>query len=388
MKLFSKANSWALALGILVSLAAQAAEGDLVTVKGNVSGFTDITTDNLVDGAIVLPSLSADDLFQFQIEQFMGPPETMTVGGLFTAEVPANFYFPKQKEKYGIFPVSFGKESFSLEVLKGQKRELVAAWFQIPWDKLLDMNNNHLPPTAMLPLLNIKKHGYLPEKDWSTVSSIAMKLDKDLGTKLKFDWDRPAVTGSDMDSVVLFQATSTNRWVFANLKGNPARKGEIQSMKGMADNFKVMFMRTHTTDQDVTSAEGHVRGAVLADTVTVVGIPPALDGKLKGSKVVWTPIQTPGWISLTIAPKAEPVNTLFSINNFFGSLFAKVEDSVQMWLDPKQGTTSSLSSNSTQDTAINLAFIGTTTDVAMPEEGADNTAFLEAASEIRMNKIQ
>ena len=388
----SKINSWVIAACFVLGGFVWAAPGDLVKVGGTVAGFSGLTSDNLVDGAIVLPSFSADDLFGFQIDQFMGEPENMTVGGLFSAEVPANFYFPKQKERWGLFPVSFGKESFSLMVVPGEKREVTAAWFQLPFDKLVEMNNNHLPSTSLLPLLKIKKLGFLEEKDWSVVNSIPMKLDRDLGTKVKYSWNRSAVSGNDVDAAFLFEATSTDRWVFVNLKGNPAKSGEIEGMKGLEDNFKVIFMRTHSPEQDVTSAEGHIRGATSLETVKVEGVPPALDAKLVGSKITWTPIQSPGWVSLNIAPKKQTAaQPLFSLNNMLGGIFgafALRNETVQMWIDPKTGNSGGLDSASLKNTDIVVVFVGTTVDLPAPEEGADNSAFLDAASEIRMNKVQ
>lgn len=370
--------------------AAPAFSNDLVKVNGTVSGFSGIKSDDIVDGALVIPTLSADDLFQFNVEQFMGPSENMTVGGLFSAEVPSNFYFPKQKEWSGIFPVSFGKEQFSLMMNKGEPRELVSAWFKIPFDQMVDIANGDGPSTALLPLITVHKHSFLPEKDWTLSGKIDVKLDKELSTKVKYAWDRSAVTGTDMDGVFLFQATPTNRWAFVNLKGNPSKTGELASMKGLADDFKILFMRTHSTGKDVTSAEGYIRSTKLAQTVSVKGIPAALDAKLQGSKITWTPISTPGWMTLVFSPKEEAVSEkqFFRMDNLFGGFFGKAEEALQLWINPLEGTTAALGSNSLQNTDIIVSYIGTTEEVPMPEEGQDNSAFLDAASEIRMKKLQ
>lgn len=379
---------WTITAGML--LLAPAQSQDLVKVSGTVSGFTGIKSDDMVDGALVIPTLSADDLFQFNIDQFMGPSEKMTVGGLFSADVPSNFYFPKQREWWGIVPVNFGKEQFSIMASKGDKRELVSAWFKLPFGKMVELNNSGAPMTGLLPLLNLQKHAYLAERDWSTVSKIDVKLDKNFGSKVKYSWDRAALSGSDMDGAFLFQATSTDRWAFVNLKGNPSKTGELASMKGLEDEFKVLFMRLHNTGPDVTSAEGHIRGAKLADTVTVKGVPAPLEAKVNGTKITWTPIESPGWMTLVInsVDQAASGKVFFKMDNIFGGFFARAEEALQLWLDPKAGTTSALNSNSLQNTEIILTYIGTTEEVPMPEDGQDNSAFLDAASEIRMKKIQ
>ena len=61
----------------------------------------------------------------------------------------------------------------------------------------------------------------------------------------------------------------------------------------------------------------------------------------------------------------------------------------QIWLDPRLGTTQTgLNENTLKDVSVMLAFIGTKEEVAMPEQGADNSAFINAVSEIRMKKLK
>ena len=261
----------------------------LVKVKGVVTGFSGLKIDNIVDGAVVLPSLSAEDLFQFQVDQFMGPPEKMSVAGIFSAEVPSNFHFPKQSEKYGFFPVSFGKDHFSIYAAKGFKNELIAAWFQLPWDKMLDMDSNKAPPTDMLPLLKFKKFAVTEERDWSEASNISLNLDRGSGAAVSYSWERSALQGKDMDALFLFQGTKTERWAFANLLGKPATSGTIAGISGLEEKYKMLFMRTHVTEQDVTAAEGWIRSAQSSEKVMVQSLPPALEATLVSPETVsWT----------------------------------------------------------------------------------------------------
>ena len=361
----------------------------LVKVDGVVTGFSGLKTDNVVDGAVVLPSLSTEDLFQFQVDQFMGPPEKMSVAGFFSADVPSNFHFPKQREKYGFFPVSFGKEHFSIYAAKGSKNELIAAWFQLPWDKMLDMDSNKAPPTDMLPLLKFKKYSVVEEQDWSAASNISLKLDRGAGSEVYFSWERSALQGKDMDALFLFQGTKTNRWAFANLLGKPALSGTITGISGLEENFKMLFMRTHVTGQDVSAAEGWIRSAHSAELVVAQSLPPSLEATLVNPEnISWSPIESPGWISFVIAPNA-PKPSLFRIDGIFGGAFATMAEQKQIWLDPRLGTTQTgLNENTLKDVSVMLAFIGTKEEVAMPEQGADNSAFINAVSEIRMKKLK
>lgn len=386
-------NLGALALASSVAVSSlwsqQWSQSSLVKVNGVVTGFSGLKTDNVVDGAVVLPSLSAEDLFQFQVDQFMGPPEKMSVAGFFSAEVPSNFHFPKQSEKYGFFPVSFGKEHFSIYAAKGSKNELIAAWFQLPWDKMLDMDSNKAPPTDMLPLLKFKKFGLAEEQDWSTASNVSLKLDRGAGTSVSYSWERSALQGKDMDALFLFQGTKTNRWAFANLLGKPAMSGIIAGISGLEENFKMLFMRTHVIEQDVTAAEGWIRSATASERVLVQSLPPSLEATLVSPETVtWAPIEAPGWISFVIAANA-PQPSIFRLDGIFGGAFARTAEQKQIWLDPRTGTTQTgLNENTLKDVSVMMAFIGTSEDVAMPEAGADNSAFISAASEIRMKKLK
>ncbi len=361
----------------------------LVKVNGVVTGFSGLRIDNIVDGAVVLPSLSAEDLFQFQVDQFMGPPEKMSVAGIFSAEVPSNFHFPKQSEKYGFFPVSFGKDHFSIYAAKGSKNELIAAWFQLPWDKMLDMDSNKAPPTDMLPLLKFKKFAVTEERDWSVASNISLNLDRGAGSSVSYSWERSALQGKDMDALFLFQGTKTDRWAFANLLGKPAASGTIAGISGLEEKFKMLFMRTHVTDQDVTAAEGWIRVAQSSERVMVQSLPPALEATLVNAETLtWAPIEAPGWISFVIAANP-PKPSIFRIDGIFGGAFAKTAEQKQIWLDPRAGTTQTgLNQNTLKDVSVMLAFIGTNEEVAMPEAGANNSAFINAASEIRMKKLK
>jgi hypothetical protein len=361
----------------------------LVKVNGVVTGFSGLKVDNIVDGAVVLPSLSTEDLFQFQVDQFMGPPEKMSVAGIFSAEVPSNFHFPKQSEKYGFFPVSFGKDHFSIYAAKGSKNELIAAWFQLPWDKMLEMDSNKAPPTDMLPLLKFKKFAVAEERDWSVASNISLNLDRGAGSSVSYSWERSALQGKDMDALFLFQGTKSDRWAFANLLGKPATSGTVAGISGLEEKFKMLFMRTHVTDQDVTAAEGWIRSAQSSERVMVQSLPPALEATLVNPETVtWTPIEAPGWISFVIAANA-PKPSIFRIDGIFGGAFARTAEQKQIWLDPRSGTTQTgLNENTLKDVSVMLAFIGTNEEVAMPEAGADNSAFINAASEIRMKKLK
>jgi hypothetical protein len=378
---------WALVVA-LFAFAANAQ--NLHRLNGIVTGFGDLKRDNIVDGAIVLQSLSSEDLFNLQMDQFMGPPEKMTVGGLFSADVPSNMYFPKQTERWGILPVTFKKESFGLYVTPGDKREVYAAWFQLPWDKLVKMGQNGGLATDLLPDFKIQKFGVYGERDWSTFNSpVNLAFNANLATGPRYTWKRSALAEGQMDAITMFQGTRTGRWVFANILGNPPASGSVQGVSVLENNYKVIFMRTHAQGKDVESAEGYIRTVTREVTSNINALPAPLDAKLvSADTITWTPIPTPGWMSLVISPKKQETR-LFVIPNFFGGVFSRLSQQFQMWFDATLGQIKTGLTNATlSQNSVVMTFVGTAFEVQMPQPEEDNSEFIDAASEIRMKKLQ
>jgi hypothetical protein len=378
---------WALAASLFVF---SANAENLHRLNGVVTGFGDLKRDNIVDGAIVLQSLSAEDLFQLQMDQFMGPPEKMTVGGLFSADVPSNMYFPKQTERWGLFPVTFKKESFGLYVAPGEKRELYAAWFQLPWDKLVKMGQNGGLATDLLPDMKIKQFGIYAERDWSTFNgAVNVAFNANMATGPRYTWKRSAMGDGEMDAITLFQGTRTNRWVFANIVGNPPDAGTVSGVSVLENNYKMIFMRTHASGNVIESAEGYVRSVTRADNTQINGLPPALDAELiTADTVKWTPITAPGWMSLVISPKKKE-SRLFVIHNFFGGAFTRLSQQLQMWFDATLGQIKTgLTELTLSENNVVMTFVGTEYEVPMPNLDEDNSEFIEAATEMRMKKLQ
>jgi hypothetical protein len=148
-------------------------------------------------------------------------------------------------------------------------------------------------------------------------------------------------------------------------------------------------MRTHVEGQDVTAAEGWIRSAQSSERVVVQSLPPSLQATLVSPETItWTPVDAPGWISFVIAANP-PKPSIFRIDGIFGGVFARTAEQKQIWLDPRAGTTQTgLNEHTLKDVSVMLAFIGTNEEVSMPEAGADNSAFIGAASEIRMKKLK
>lgn len=78
-------------------LFASSAFAESVKVTGTVSGIEAQDNDGFVDGALVLPSLNAEALLQFNVENLLAPSETMQAGPK-QVNVPGNLFFPSQVE--------------------------------------------------------------------------------------------------------------------------------------------------------------------------------------------------------------------------------------------------------------------------------------------------
>ena len=107
-----------------------AAPARWVEVKGQTSGIQ-TAADGKVDFALILPTLSKGDLFNFNLSQFLNPLHDsihLPVAG--DVDLPANIALPLQSENYFLFNIQINKplfrnhfrnlQSLKLEALHGQ----------------------------------------------------------------------------------------------------------------------------------------------------------------------------------------------------------------------------------------------------------------------------
>ncbi|MEZ0393219.1 MAG: carboxypeptidase-like regulatory domain-containing protein [Pseudobdellovibrionaceae bacterium] len=83
-------------------------------LKGMGTGFKTKDNDNLADFALMMPAVRKSDLFAFDLNMFMSSKtDKISIYGQ-EILIPSNVSLPKQKEKYGLFPVTLEKPIFRL----------------------------------------------------------------------------------------------------------------------------------------------------------------------------------------------------------------------------------------------------------------------------------
>lgn len=361
---------------------------ELIRVPGNVTGYGRITKDKIVDGAIVIPSLRAGDLLSFQIDQLIGPNEAMRAGPL-TSEVPSNFHIPRQRENYGIFPITLEKEEFGVYLREGINEELSAIAFKAPFDELVDQAQNGAPFTRLLPLVNVQRLGYLGDRDWTQESFVDMSLNQELNQQFTYEWNRSTAPGLESDHLFVFQNTPLNRWTLSDLIGDVGTAGVARLTSDLGDNAKVLFLRTEDTNS-MNYAQGYLRNMNAGGSLVVNGVPERLDAALEPSGLIhWSPINDMGWM-MVVVKHIESNNGSFAKNlNLFGSFYDSLRtasSSFQVWASPSDGEVS-LGTGTFDESNVSLVFIGTDHEVETPAPGDENPELFEAAQEIRIRKL-
>ena len=391
-------------------------------VTGKVQGIQTEDNDGFVDGALVLPSVKAEAILQFDIQNLLAPSEPMTAGPK-TVNVPGNLYFPEQTETYLFFPITIVKDSFSFYPEAGAKDELYALWFRVPFDDLIKMGKDKSPFTEMVPLIKLQKFGFEDLRDWNNQRGISLNINREFTKNVAYTWNRSAAPDNSADVAVAFQKTPAGRWMISDLVGKPAESGNFASAAGMQSEMKVLFLRLTNEGRMPVSAVGHIRkSGTSSDRVEVGELPAPITGAtvsrgVNTTTVSWTPIATPGWmavlrstgkklqteVSLTRRTSSEEAACSFAtgIQTLFGS-----EDSCEA---PKNSDLALPASNSTRleawvagnggklqlstplgnDEKITLIFVGAEKEVPSPAKSVDGAepALFTYAKELRMIRI-
>jgi hypothetical protein len=83
-------------------------------VKGQGTGFQPKDGDNIVDFAVMAPLMSRQALLSFDLSMLISPKmDQISVYGQ-DMQIPSNISLPRQKEYYGIFPVTLEKPTFRM----------------------------------------------------------------------------------------------------------------------------------------------------------------------------------------------------------------------------------------------------------------------------------
>ena len=386
------------------ALMAHSFQTGTVRIPGVVTGFGSLANDDVIDGAGVIPSLRSEQLLRFNFDNLVAPNEKMTAGPE-TADVPGNFFFPRQRESYGFFPITIEKGEFGFYTSPGAREELAAVWFRAPFNALIDKVRAKVAPTELAKLISINGTGFLNENDWSQSSKITMPLSVLAAGQTSFAWARSATPTNGADYVLNFQRTPQGRWAVSDFLGTPGVSGKLKSMPSpMLGDVKSLYIRvTNGDDKNPKHIEGLFSAGQVGDRFTLNGVPAAIAGaKLEGNtRVVWQPITTPGWLVIAHERKSStearaetksPEQIVWETALTFGGLFADQGTDVELsgWVDASKGSFDLQNTVASKDT-LSIIFIGTDRAVEAPRANVasdQDPDLFTYAKELRVMRIQ
>jgi hypothetical protein len=112
-------------------------------LAGTTSGYGNLSNDGFLDFGLVIPAMTKKDFFSFNIASVISPVnDTMSVAGE-KVYVPSNIALPTQKESYGIFPVTLGKEAYRLFYTEPGQKNVYSLRGQFPFKKVVDELRNN-----------------------------------------------------------------------------------------------------------------------------------------------------------------------------------------------------------------------------------------------------
>lgn len=356
-----------------------------VRIPGVVDGFQTVDKDGLVDAALVVPSLSADEVIRFELNGLFGPKERAKAGPV-TTDVPGNIYIPRQREKYGWITITLEKPEFGFYTPIGKENEISALWFSVPFDLLVNAANSST--IDLLKAAKFRKAGFAGLKDWSRESKIFISLDKDLRNKGQLSWIRSVPPSNSSDVVVSFQRTPAGRWTLVGFDGNPLQALPISSVDGLTPRIKVLGLRSNFIGDEMTSAQGWFAEGGRQSKIRFKGVPSPLENvQLNGNKLKWRNPGGFGWLGIIHQPQAIAVRA--KAESIFEGLFpfskllpTSTKNSSITWVDPGLEEYE-LPSNIAPSDGITLVHIGTSKEVSAPRDEDREPELFTFAQSIR-----
>ncbi len=380
--------AWALTFYAASASYADINSSGTVRIPGAVDGFQTQDKDGVVDAALIIPTLSASDVFRFDLDNLLAPNERAKAGPI-SADVPGNTYIPQQKEKYGWITVTLEKSEFGLYTQPDVKNELSALWFSAPWALLIEASKGNANPADLLKAAKFRKAGFAGLKDWSRESKIYMSLDQELRGLGQLKWTRNAAPSGYGDMVVVFQNTPAGRWALSGFNGNPEVTASISTMDSLAPRIKVLGVRSKFEEDSVVSAEAWIVDADRRSKIQFTGLPASLKGTsiTTDKKVTWKNPGGPGWMGVVHQPKSQ--KTSDSLPSLFDGLFPitklfpdTVAEATIGWVDPSLDITSLPNSFKVGDRVM-LIHVGTSRDVPPPQENESEPELFTYAQSVR-----
>ncbi|MBS1985602.1 MAG: hypothetical protein JST16_15675 [Bdellovibrionales bacterium] len=389
---------------LLSALAMAGLSSDFVppqAVKGSVQGFTNLSSDGFIDGAIVVPSISATNLISLQLGGLLAPNETLNAGPI-TAKVPGNLYIPEQTEVYG-FPITLSKPSFTTYQTPGKPNELAAVAFRGDINNLAQVGQSGAPYTRLIPFVKVTQMAFATERDWTTVAQpIGLQLAYKPAKTLSYQWSHSAPPSNATDIALAFQQTPAQRWMLSDFAAGTLSSGKIGSMPNFQPNMKVLIGRVYDSpvenDRYPGSASVYVVTASNTDSVSLSGVPEQLTGAaLNGTRLSWNPIHQQGWMAVLRATKdmfrqpEVPYSWLSlglaNLTPTVASLMAPLPNALEAWVAPDSGSFELTRPLGTDK--MMLVFVGTdqAVEAPIPQFADAEPAIFTHATELRFARV-
>lgn len=383
---------------LFVGVAAQAQQKTFedVRIPGSASGLSPKNNDDILDAALVFPSLRSSDLIKFQLGSLIGPKEILRAGPQ-NVLVPGNLYVPEQKERYGLLPITLEKNTFGFYVTPNRNEELFATWIQAPFKLLVEVGQGQANFDKLLPLLKMRAYAFESDRDWRQAGTVQIKINQAYESALSYTWTRPNAPQGSLDMALNFQSTPARRWIMTDFLGKAPSVGKLARIKELGSDFKVLFLRLQNDAAGkILSAKGWIRSANSIETsLKIEGLASDIaEASVSGTRVQWKPITTPGWAVLvrrsaevrsTSEDSNELPSGLKSVAEVMNSLRNKVQE---IWLDPSKGTFE-LPTRLNAEETLTLIFVGTDRVVPRPDtDTREEAAIFTFANEFRMISLQ
>lgn len=390
-------------LASLLALSAAAGQyyATAVPVTGQVQGFQGVQNgDNVVDGALVVPSVRPRELISLQLGSLISPNEPMPAGPV-TVQIPGNLYFPRQTENYGFFTVELKKERFTHMAPEGVSNELAALSFKASFQQLVDAGQNNVPLVRMLGLIKLDKLGFESDRDWSKVSSpVNLALNQASQKNLSYNWTRPAAPANATDLAVSFQATPAGRWLVTGLVGSAPKQGQLGSFANLGKRMRLLLGRVYDSanknEKLPASAVGWFSETSTGATVTANGLPEGFKNLSTASNrgVLWGTIEQPGWVAILRWKGGVRAEQNVNQDNFLGGLslgldrLAAARDisaRIEAWVPAAAGQ---FAYDTTTQESLGLVFVGTDRVVPSPtEDTAEEPALFTYATDFKFARM-
>lgn len=275
-----------------------------VQLKGRVAGFPSLVKDDVLHGALVIPSLRPMDILGFQFKEMLSSPEDMSAGPI-SVKAPGNLYIPSQRESYGWLPITLSKESFTVNVDSNRDEELVALQFRAQHSKLLDALEDKKPYLEIFPLVKLESVGVLDNRHYDKNQELLnIPLNFKIQNAINFSWNRPKNAKNEADLALLMQETPAGRWIVTDVQSQiTSQKGILNSSSRLGERFVSLMGRVRNkADGNLESLAAHFSHFQRGEDLNLEGVPPFLSGVGHGGvgakTLRWDPVNEEGWMAI------------------------------------------------------------------------------------------